>query len=66
MAHFRDFWYPDLLSREIRETWQERGGTRLGERLTEKVKTIIEDHRPEPLATHKQEKVEKILEQARA
>jgi trimethylamine--corrinoid protein Co-methyltransferase len=66
MAHFRDFWYPDLLSREIRETWQERGGTRLGERLAEKVQTITEEHRPQPLAAEKQEKVERILEQASA
>ena len=66
MARFRDFWYPDLLSREIRETWQERGGTTLGERLAEKVQTIIQEHRPEPLAADKKEQVQKILEQASA
>jgi trimethylamine--corrinoid protein Co-methyltransferase len=66
MDRFRDFWYPGLFSREIRETWQERGGTRLGERLAEKVKTIIDDHRPEPLPAGKKEAVQKILEQASA
>jgi len=65
MARFRDFWYPDLLSREIRETWQERGGTTLGERLTEKVQKIIQEHHPEPLAADKKERVEEILEEAR-
>jgi trimethylamine--corrinoid protein Co-methyltransferase len=66
MARFQDFWYPDLLSREIRETWLERGGTTLGERLNEKVKTIIEEHRPEPLAAEKKERLEEILAEAGA
>jgi trimethylamine--corrinoid protein Co-methyltransferase len=66
MARFRDFWYPDLLSREIRETWQERGATTLGERLAEKVKTIIEEHRPQPLTDDKKQKIQKILQQASA
>lgn len=64
MARFRDFWYPDLLSREIRETWQERGETTLGERLTEKVRTIIKDHRPAPLGADKKRQVQRILEEA--
>ncbi len=62
MARFQDFWYPDLMSREIRETWLERGGTTLGERLNEKVKTIIKEHQPEPLADEKKEKVQEVLE----
>jgi trimethylamine--corrinoid protein Co-methyltransferase len=62
MARFHDFWYPELMSREIRETWLERGGTTLGERLNEKVKTIIKEHRPEPLAAEKKEKVQEVLE----
>ena len=62
MARFQDFWYPDLLSREIRETWLERGATTLGERLNEKVKAIIKEHQPEPLAAEKKEKVQEVLE----
>jgi trimethylamine--corrinoid protein Co-methyltransferase len=63
MARFHDFWYPELMSREIRETWLERGGTTLGERLNEKARTIIKEHRPEPLPSDKKQKVEEILEQ---
>ncbi len=66
MDHFQDFWYPELMSREIRETWLERGGTTLGERLQEKVQTIIKQHQPEPLAPEKKERVEEILEKAGA
>jgi trimethylamine--corrinoid protein Co-methyltransferase len=64
MARFRDFWYPDLMSREIRETWVERGGTTLGDRLREKVRTILKEHRPRPLEPDKKQKVQAILEQA--
>ncbi len=65
MDHFQDFWYPDLMSRAIRETWLERGGTTLGERLKGKVKTIIEEHRPEPLAADKKQRLQAILEEAK-
>ncbi|MGD8967834.1 MAG: trimethylamine methyltransferase family protein [Anaerolineae bacterium] len=66
MARFRDFWYPDLMSREIRETWLERGATTLSERLNEKVKTILNEHRPRPLEPEKKERLQEILEEARA
>jgi trimethylamine--corrinoid protein Co-methyltransferase len=64
MAGFRDFWYPDLMSREIRETWLERGATTLGDRLNEKVRTILKEHRPRPLGPEKMERVQEILAQA--
>jgi trimethylamine--corrinoid protein Co-methyltransferase len=66
MERFQDFWYPDLMSREIRETWLERGGTTLGERLNEKVKGILREHQPRPLDPDKKERLQGILEQARA
>ena len=53
------------MSREIRETWLERGGTTLGERLNEKVTTIIADHQPEPLAADKKQRLQEIVEEAR-
>ena len=64
LARFRDFWYPDLMSREIRETWLERGATTLGERLTAKVLEIIKEHQVEPLDPDKKQKIQEILAQA--
>jgi trimethylamine--corrinoid protein Co-methyltransferase len=64
MARFRDFWYPELLSREIRQTWLERGGTRLGQRLNGKVKAILKEYRSEPLARETREQLQGILAQA--
>ncbi len=62
MAHFRDFWYPGLFSREIRETWEEQGAHALGDRLTEKVRTIIAEHCPEPLEESKKANLEATLQ----
>ncbi|MGD2164475.1 MAG: trimethylamine methyltransferase family protein [Anaerolineae bacterium] len=64
MNRFQDFWYPGLLSRDIRETWLERGGTTLGERLSERSMTIINEHQPEPLAAEKKEALRGILAEA--
>lgn len=58
---FRDFWYPSLLSREIRPRWLERGGMTLGERLRRRTLEIIEGHQPRVLATEKKAAVEGIL-----
>jgi trimethylamine--corrinoid protein Co-methyltransferase len=63
MDRFRDFWYPDLLSREIRETWLESGGRTLGERLKEKAGRIVDEHRCEPLAPETKQQVQGILEE---
>lgn len=61
MTRFRDFWYPDLFSREIRESWVERGGLTLGHRLTEKAQMIIKEHRAQPLPDEKKGELEAIL-----
>jgi trimethylamine--corrinoid protein Co-methyltransferase len=52
------------MSREIRQIWLERGATTLGERLNEKVKSILKEHRPEPLAEEKKAQLQEILEAA--
>jgi trimethylamine--corrinoid protein Co-methyltransferase len=66
MERYRYFWYPTLFSREIRETWEERGATTLGQRLTEKVKTVLDEHQPEPLDADKKEALADIVAQAKA
>ncbi len=64
MDRFRDFWYPDLFSREIRETWVERGRMSLGDRLTDKVRTLIKEHRTEPLEARQKAALDEILQRA--
>ena len=64
LKRFRDFWFPGLLDRKRREQWLEAGATTLGQRLNAKVKEIIKEHRPKPLASDKRQKVQEILAKA--
>jgi trimethylamine--corrinoid protein Co-methyltransferase len=64
LSRFRDFWYPSLLDRNRRETWLRAGGTTLEQRLNQRVKKILAEHRPPALATNVKDKIDGILEQA--
>lgn len=66
LKHFRDFWYPSLFDRGRRQPWLEAGASTLGQRLNAKVREIIKEHRPKPLAADKKEKVQEILAKAAA
>lgn len=66
MERFQEFWYPDLMSREIRETWVERGATTMRDRLREKVRQILAEHETSSLAADKEERLEAILAEAAA
>jgi trimethylamine--corrinoid protein Co-methyltransferase len=64
LKRFRDFWFPSLLDRKRRPQWLEAGATTLGQRLKARVKEIIKEHQPKPLAPDKKQKVQEILAQA--
>jgi len=64
MERFQDFWYPDLMSREIRETWVERGATTMRDRLRDKVRQILAEHETASLAADRKERLEEILSEA--
>ena len=61
LNHFRDYWFPSLLDRQIRDRWLKRGGKPLGQRLNERVKEIIADHRPLALPPEKSKKLLEII-----
>lgn len=61
LNRFRDFWFPCLLDRSIREQWLAGGATTLGERLNDRVKEIIKEHRPKPLEPKLKRKLQEIL-----
>jgi trimethylamine--corrinoid protein Co-methyltransferase len=64
LDRFKDFWYPSLLDRSLRTTWLDEGATTLGERLNKRVKEIVAEHTPEPLAARIKAKINEILAQA--
>ena len=58
IENFReDVWTPELIDRQVRESWVEDGETTLRDRARDKVIDIMENHQPEPLT----EDVEKEL-----
>jgi trimethylamine--corrinoid protein Co-methyltransferase len=64
LERFREFWYPSLLDRRRREQWLATGGTTLGERLSARVKEILQEHRPRQLAADRKQRLQEILAQA--
>jgi trimethylamine--corrinoid protein Co-methyltransferase len=64
LQRFRNFWYPGLLDRSIREQWLEAGATTLGQRLNARVKEILKEHHPKPLEKEKKGKLQEILARA--
>jgi len=61
MRHFRSVWYPKLFDRANHERWTESGGKDLWKILNERVKTILGEHKPEPVAENVREAIEEIL-----
>ena len=61
LKHYRDFWFPKVLDRKIRPQWEAAGATTLGQRLNTKVRRILKDYQPKPLAADKKQKVQEIL-----
>jgi len=62
LAHFRENWQPDLTDRSTYDTWQSKGAKTFGQRAKEKIRHILENHRPEPLPQEAAARVDKILD----
>ena len=65
LSHFRDYWFPSLLDRQIRDRWLKRGGKPLGQRLNERVKEIIAEHRAPELSAEQSRKLREIMARAK-
>ena len=64
LRHCRDVWYPELINREEYSQWAARGARQLREVLRERVRWILENHRPKPLNGDVEERIEFILRRA--
>ena len=49
VRHFRENWFPRLMSRKSFEQWITSDGMSLGDRANERVRSILREHQPEPL-----------------
>ena len=62
MKHFKkSLWYPEFFNRDSYDGWMKKGGKPLGEVLNEKVKWILENHKPELLEKNVLDEIERIL-----
>ncbi|MCF7792255.1 MAG: trimethylamine methyltransferase family protein [Victivallales bacterium] len=62
MRHFKDQqWYPELMDRKNYDKWAAAGKKSCGQRINEKVKRILKEHKPEPLEKSKQDEIMKLI-----
>ncbi len=61
LKYFRERWYPDLFERGNYSQWQGKGAKDLGERATERVNEILEEHKPELLPEDMLKALRKIV-----
>ena len=65
MKHFRsEIWEPDLLNRLPYEEWKNAGGKPLGEKVKEKTRYLIENHKGPEVSEEARKKIQGILDEA--
>ncbi|MGD2148277.1 MAG: trimethylamine methyltransferase family protein [Anaerolineae bacterium] len=62
--HFKDDWFPSLFERGSYEAWEGEGRKRLGQRANEVVRSILENHTPEPLPAAVQRELAQVVRRA--
>jgi trimethylamine--corrinoid protein Co-methyltransferase len=60
LRHYREHWYPNLISRDTFATWQEKGDT-IESICRRKAQQIIADPKPPPLPAEKEAVLEAIM-----
>ena len=63
-GHFRENWQPELTDRKTHKAWTKKGSTTMGRRAGERVREILDNHRPAPLPTDVDEAIDRILDKA--
>jgi trimethylamine--corrinoid protein Co-methyltransferase len=62
LENFRkEYWLPGLMDRDNYETWREKGSMNFSERIKEKVKSILNNHRPLLIDGKKKTKIMEII-----
>ncbi len=62
--HFRQNWFPELLDRTTRGSWETGGRLTLGDRAAARVREILEHYEPAPLNEATVAKLEAIIQRA--
>ncbi|MBN1955158.1 MAG: trimethylamine methyltransferase family protein, partial [Anaerolineae bacterium] len=65
--HFRaEAWFPTLVDRQMRRSWQAGGGQTMAQRVRARVRDILEHHQPQPLPDGVEERLQEIVDRAEA
>lgn len=62
LKHFKENWFPELISRKAYESWAQDGRKDLGTVANEKAKSILENHVPKQLDDSIKDKLREIVE----
>ena len=63
LTHFKkDYWQPELICRDDHENWCDKGSTRLSDRVNEKVRSILESHKPNLIEEKKRNQIMEIID----
>jgi trimethylamine--corrinoid protein Co-methyltransferase len=58
--NYRRHWYPEIISRDTYDTWEEKGET-IEMICSNKAKEILKNHQPKPLAANVGSEIERIM-----
>jgi len=64
LKHYKERWYPNFFERMNYETWLDKGGKNFPERASEKIETILAEHKPEPLQAEVKKRLSEIVRKA--
>lgn len=66
LRHFREGWFPEVIGdRHVHDGWVSKGRKTLGDRANEKVRHILETHKPKPLSEATQQRLKALMDKAR-
>lgn len=61
LAHWREFWLPQIFRRQSWEKWEQQGAKDTRTLIREKTVALLDSHQPEPLPDRLDQAVEQIL-----
>jgi len=62
--HFRTNWVPELFDRAARDDWEMEGQMTTADKANAKIRNILENHQPEPLADSLKEALDAVIQKA--
>jgi trimethylamine--corrinoid protein Co-methyltransferase len=62
LAHFREFWQPELFDRQRLDEWRSAGARRMADRVHQKTLDLMASHTPEPLPANVEAELDRIAD----